>query len=206
MFCSIHNMPKAQKTFGSAKSTGVKLDLIEKYLSMYQTALGNKFSTLYIDGFAGTGEVPIEERERDLFGDEEERLILKGSADRAFRITPPFSRYIFIDKRKKCIDELKLRFAGFALKERIEYVVDSADKAIRTICANQSGRWQSQRGVVLLDPFGSDVSFDTIRAIASTEALDLWYLFPAGVSVFRQMGYFVEKPRPISRQIMIHWL
>ena len=102
-------MPKAQKTFGSAKSTGVKLDLIEKYLSMYQTALGNKFSTLYIDGFAGTGEVPIEERERDLFGDEEERLILKGSADRAFRITPPFSRYIFIDKRKKCIDELGCR-------------------------------------------------------------------------------------------------
>ena len=47
-----------QKRFGSADSTGRKLDVIEEYLSMYQKALSyTELSTIYIDGFAGSGEV-----------------------------------------------------------------------------------------------------------------------------------------------------
>jgi three-Cys-motif partner protein len=41
---------------------------------------------------------------------------------------------------------------------------------------------------VLLDPFGSQVAWDTVEAVAATRALDLWYLFPAGLSVFRQIS------------------
>jgi three-Cys-motif partner protein len=41
---------------------------------------------------------------------------------------------------------------------------------------------------VLLDPFGSQVGWTTIEAIAATKSLDLWYLFPVGLSVFRQIG------------------
>jgi|WetSurMetagenome_2_1015567.scaffolds.fasta_scaffold293415_2 three-Cys-motif partner protein len=38
--------------------TQIKLDVLEKYLSAYVTALKNKqFELLYIDAFAGTGEV-----------------------------------------------------------------------------------------------------------------------------------------------------
>ncbi|MCF6197238.1 MAG: hypothetical protein L3J50_11115, partial [Emcibacter sp.] len=39
-----------------------------------------------------------------------------------------------------------------------------------------------------LDPFGSQVEWKTIEVIASTQALDLWYLFPAGAGVFRQIS------------------
>jgi three-Cys-motif partner protein len=38
---------------------------------------------------------------------------------------------------------------------------------------------------MFLDPFGMQVTWDTVRAIADTKAIDLWYLFPLGVGVNR---------------------
>jgi len=34
------------------------------------------------------------------------------------------------------------------------------------------------RGVIFLDPYGMEVSWETVEAIARTEALDCWYFFP----------------------------
>lgn len=176
----------AQKRFGSANSTGRKLDVIEEYLSMYQRALSSTgFQTLYIDGFAGSGEIPLGEQDQGLF-DADVSAVLRGSADRALNIAPPFSRYVFIDKRRKCIDALSAKFKNSENVDRVKCIVGDANEQIRKICVDE--HWQTQRGVVLLDPFGSQVEWATMEAIAATKALDLWYLFPAGVSVFRQIG------------------
>lgn len=175
-----------QRRFGSADTTGRKLDIIEQYLLMYQKALGNTgFQTIYVDGFAGSGEVPLGESKDDLF-DSDVKTVLAGSADRAFRVSPPFSKYVFIDKSKKCIDALALKFKDAPNVDRVKYVVGEANKNIREICVNTG--WTSRRGVVLLDPFGGQVEWPTIKAIADTKALDLWYLFPAGLCVYRQIG------------------
>jgi three-Cys-motif partner protein len=176
----------AQKRFGSTGSTGRKLDVIEEYLSMYQRALSKtELKTLYIDGFAGSGEVPLGEHEDGLF-DEDVKIVLSGSADRALNISPPFSRYVFIDKRKKCIEALREKFKNRRNIDRVTCIVGDANKKICALCSEED--WRAQRGVVLLDPFGSHVEWATIEAIAATRALDLWYLFPAGVSVFRQIA------------------
>lgn len=161
----------AQKRFGSAGSTGRKLDIIEQYLHMYQTALGKTgFQTIYVDGFAGSGEVPLGEHAEGLF-DEDVKTILTGSAYRALNISPAFSRYIFIDKRQKCIDALSAKFKERPNPDRVKFFVGDANKEIRHLCAIE--QWRSQRGVVLLDPFGSQVEWATIEAIANTKALDL---------------------------------
>lgn len=153
---------------------------------MYQKALGNTgLKTLYVDGFDGTGEIPIADIKDGLF-DEDVKTVLTGSADRALGIAPPFNRYVFIDKRKKCIDALKERFDGHANDDRVSYLVGDANERICGLCAQE--KWRFQRGVILLDPFGSQVEWATIKAIAATEVLDLWYLFPAGLSIFRQIG------------------
>ncbi len=175
-----------QKRFGSAKSTGRKLDVIGEYLSMYQKALNaTAFQTIYIDGFAGSGEVPIAEHKDGLF-DEDVQTVIAGSADRALRVDPPFSRYIFIDKRKKCIEALKVKFKDGPNAERVTHLVGDANEHVQKLCTSE--QWRSQRGVILLDPFGSQVNWPTIEAIAATKALDLWYLFPAGLGVFRQIS------------------
>ena len=176
-----------QKQFGSTESTGRKLDVIHEYLSMYQKALGSTpLKTLYIDGFAGSGEVPIGKVAEGLFNDEDVQTVMAGSADRAMNVDPPFDRYIFVDKRKKCIGDLKSKFKDHPLFEQTDYYVGDANYHIKKICEKE--QWRFQRGVVFLDPFGNQVEWDTIEAIARTNALDLWYLFPAGLGVFRQIG------------------
>ncbi len=153
---------------------------------MYQKALSNTgLKTLYIDGFAGSGEVPLADHEDGLF-DDDVKSVMAGSADRAFNVSPAFARYIFIDKRKACIDALKAKFEDGINAHRVRHLVGDANRHVQELCANE--KWQFQRGVVLLDPFGSQVKWPTIEAIAATEALDLWYLFPAGLSIFRQIG------------------
>ena len=118
-----------QRRFGSQDATGRKLDVIDTYLSMYQIALKNtQFRMIYIDGFAGTGEIPLTNESKTLF-DEEVKQVISGSAPRALRVKPPFSRYVFIDNRQACIDELRIKLNQEILvsSENISFVVGDAD-------------------------------------------------------------------------------
>lgn len=184
--CSFLGGDVSQKKFGSQASTGRKLDVIGTYIEMYQRALQNTpFQTVYIDGFAGSGEVPLEERDDDLI-DAEVASFIQGSASRAMNVSPAFTHYTFIDKRRACIQSLEAKFEGNKNLANATFMVGDANDLICDICQSFDGR--QQRGVLFLDPFGSQVKWSTIEAIAKTKALDLWYLFPAGVSVFRQIG------------------
>src|SRR5206468_3120179 len=49
----------------------------------------------------------------------------------------------------------------------------------------QHTNWQEHRAVVFLDPYGMQVEWATIEAIAKTSAIDLWILFPLGMAVNR---------------------
>jgi three-Cys-motif partner protein len=176
-----------QKRFGSRDATGRKLDVIGEYLAMYQKALAGKFETIFVDAFAGSGEIPLGAPESGLLdSDEETKAVIVGSAARAVEVSPPFNRYVFIDNRRKCVDALKKKFEGNRNFSRMEFCIGDANGKVQELCRRED--WQSRRGVVLLDPFGSQVEWATVQAIAGTKSLDLWYLFPAGLSVFRQIG------------------
>jgi three-Cys-motif partner protein len=48
--------------------------------------------------------------------------------------------------------------------------------------------------VLFLDPYGMQVEWQTIEAIASTRAIDLWLLFPLGIGVTRLLARSGEIP------------
>ena len=52
--------------------------------------------------------------------------------------------------------------------------------------------WTYNRTVFFLDPYGMEVDWSTITAIARTNAADLWLLFPLGIGVTR----LLTKQRP----------
>lgn len=62
---------------------------------------------------------------------------------------------------------------------------------------------QNVRSVVFLDPFGGQVSWNTLVSLANTRHVDLWYLFPAGLCVNRQISqdgnYTPEQERQLDR-------
>lgn len=184
-------------TFGG-DWTSTKLDVLAKYLAAYTTALKDKpsadrpFKKAYIDAFAGTGyrSMRSEDESKDspnlVFPDLAEaapQQLLDGSARLALKTEPQFDRYIFIDRNKDRVHQLELLKAEFSdLAPRMTVKKGDANKEIRKLCDNN---WSSHRAVLFLDPYGMQVEWDTIAAIAKTKAIDLWLLFPLGIGVNR---------------------
>jgi three-Cys-motif partner protein len=72
---------------------------------------------------------------------------------------------------------------NLALAERI--VVRNGDANEILVEWATTSNWRSQRAVVFLDPYGMQVEWSTLEAIAGTMAIDLWLLFPLGQGVNR---------------------
>lgn len=49
----------------------------------------------------------------------------------------------------------------------------------------RSSQWKSLRAVLFLDPYGVQVEWKTIEAVAATKAIDLWLLVPLGMGMNR---------------------
>lgn len=92
---------------------------------------------------------------------------------------------IFIERSaERCshLDGLKSAFPDRA--DRIDVQQGDANEQIRALCAKNKD-WSSHRAVLFLDPYGMQVEWTTIEAIAATRAIDLWVLFPLGIGVNR---------------------
>lgn len=170
--------------------TEEKLARIKKYLVAYAKIMNKQsFRFAYIDAFAGTGYRTIEQNETDdflfpEFGEQDTRLFLDGSARIAVQIKPRFTKYIFIERdlqKVKALEDLREEFP--ALGKDIGIINQDANTYLQEICLNYS--WKNNRAVLFLDPYGMQVSWNTIEAIAKTKAIDLWLLFPLGVAVNR---------------------
>ena len=178
----------AQRIFGG-KHTEAKLQLIERYLDRYTTALKNQdFKLIYFDAFAGAGDVPqSNEAMQSVLPLDDYKPFISGSARRALDLKHPFDRYIFTDTKKENIESLNELAQEFQpLESRISIQRADANEELINFCGQTN--WRNCRAVVFLDPFGNNVAWSTLEAIAATSAIDLWYLFPAGLGVHRQIG------------------
>ena len=166
-----------------------KLDLIERYLDAYTTALKNQpFKLLYIDAFAGTGRVEI------ATDDEDGRAIIHGSARRAIAIRDkPFDRIGLIEAdadRCRELETLRAENPG----RSISILNEDANSALQRLTRN----WHGWRGVLFLDPFATELEWATIESVADTRALDTWILFPIGA--IRRMLPRWKKPEDVNEQ------
>jgi three-Cys-motif partner protein len=156
-----------------------KLSRLRKYLAAYATALkGQPFDRLYIDAFAGTGYRQAKtDDDQPHLGLDNIQVFMAGSAQIALEVEPAFQRYIFIEKSRTKIDELRRLSTKFPGRH-VDFENRDANAAICDLCSKTN--WRRNRAVVFLDPYGAQVEWRTIEAIAATKAIDLWYLFPAG--------------------------
>jgi three-Cys-motif partner protein len=176
-------MPSDDLQLFGGNWTDRKLGILAAYLKAYNTALKNTpFTRVYIDAFAGTGyrqQSPRKASCRDLFQEIEEpeaQEFLKGSANLALEVIPPFDKYIFIESAAQKVAELeRLRQEHPDKANAIEVVQNDANDYVQKYCKGIS---PSTRAVVFLDPFATQVQWDTIEAIARTKAIDVWILFP----------------------------
>jgi len=182
-------MPEEKHVFGGEWTTE-KLNILQKYLQAYVTVMKKqRFTLYYIDAFAGTGyrDEKIDDKIMDweylsLFpemAENDSRQFLEGSARLALQVKPPFDHYIFVEINPSRCTELELLKEEFPqLSDRINIINEDANLYLRKLCYNKNWKREWARGVLFLDPYAMQVEWDTIKAIASTEVFDLWYLFP----------------------------
>lgn len=164
--------------------TEIKLDAVEYYLQCYTKALKRvHFDLTYVDAFAGTGTRDIEQRVGGLFEGapiETVKQTLAGSARRAIAVVPAFDHFVFIEKddlRCSALADIQTENPGVDIR----IIPGEANEVLRELVHEQP--WlrkdtSKSRGVVFLDPYALHVDWETLKALASTRVLDVWYLFP----------------------------
>jgi three-Cys-motif partner protein len=187
----------AEQNFGG-EWTQRKLNCLRKYLNAYRNiftgnAAARHLRTWYVDAFAGTGsrgradvpEVPEAALFQDVYQDSDTAQYFEGSAKIALGLAKPFDRYLFIEKSKSHVATLKQTIEQDhpGLLPRCEFRTGDANAELRAWCKERD--WKKERAVVFLDPFGMQVEWATIEALAATKGIDLWYLFPLGIGAAR---------------------
>ena len=168
--------------------TDDKLARLHAYLGGFASALKfQNFTLIYIDACAGSGArtdvlpaLPL------LDGDnaEPQTITVPGSARLAINIVPPFDRLVLIERHPKRFAELEQLKAEFP-DRNIECHNGDANSVVQTLCRRTSWRQMRMRGVIFIDPYGMEIDWETVAAIAATEALDMWYWFSL-MGLYRQ--------------------
>ena len=177
--------------------TQQKLEILQSYLDRYTTVLKyQRFSLIYFDAFAGEGQwSPSSSYTDDDYGDFRELHL--GSPRIALGIQDkPFDKLVFVEKevaRSKSLQNLKTEHPD----RDIEIINDDANKVIPSFCDTLGA---FERAVVFLDPFATEVPWDTVAKIAQTEKIDCWILFPLG-AIARMMPRNEEPPTTLRERL-----
>jgi three-Cys-motif partner protein len=169
--------------------TDDKTARVGDYLPAFNIALKKQgFRRVYIEGCAGSGErtqtwpaMPLLDGEAAAL----QAVSVPGSARLAIQATPPFDRYYFIEKDENHCAALQHVAADFPDRS-IECHCADANVLIQRIC--RETQWRGRvgiRGVAFLDPYGMQIGWETVEAIARTRAIDCWYFFPL-MGLYRQ--------------------
>lgn len=201
----------AEHTFGG-NWTEIKLDCLKKYLAAYRQIFASNtkaryFKTWYVDAFAGTGSraeasaAPETPLFQDAYADSEPAAFRDGSAKIALGLPTPFDNYLFIEQRKKRVQQLQATVGQDfpALLPRCTFNHGDANAVLTAWSGEQD--WTKTRAVVFLDPYGMQVNWSTIEVLAATKAIDLWYLFPLGMGVSRLLRHDANINEPEQKRL-----
>ena len=163
--------------------TEEKLEVMRRYFSAYAQALKNqRFAKWYVDAFAGTGERTESKQtaeQSSLFGEDDAEVATSknGSVRIALGFNPEFKKYVLIERSKARAAELEKLKTEYPNRD-IDIRLGDANETLRSLA--QSNIWRATRAAVFIDPYGMQVDWETLKALAATKAVDIALLFPTG--------------------------
>jgi three-Cys-motif partner protein len=154
---------------------------IGRYLDMFTISMRQKWQLYYIDLFSGCGKCRVRET-----GEE-----IDGSGLIALNLRFPFNKYFFIDLDNMSLQSLQDRVRGHPLFDRISFKMGDCNELVMQLLPNLPNKGTLY--LVLIDPTGLQISFDTIRKLTSRRRADLVITFPEGMAIKRNIDKFFAK-------------
>lgn len=183
-----------------------KLQALGDYLDFYTTALKKQRhwvkSLTFVDAFAGTGQARLRRAapsgmesllaalEPDPIDQAAEEYI-RGSPRVALDISNRFNCYVFIERDAKRAEELEQLCAEYNQTVKIEVRRGSAQDEIKALLQGNLGQ-PGHLAVVFLDPFGMQISWETIERIAATKRIEVIVNFALGMAIQRLLTRSTE--------------
>ncbi len=158
------------------------MDAFKKYVNAYLTIMEtNKkkygWKTLYFDGFAGSGD--LNKRGNDntetdstvsflnLDIEETGTQVYKGAAERVLNLTHKFDYYYFVDLNKESLDRLEEKLRTFDMGPKLQFRPGDANVWIKELAAALK-KDTKLKALVLLDPFGMQINWESIELLKDT--------------------------------------
>jgi len=153
--------------------TRKKLELLEKYMLFYTTALKNTpFKLHFVDAFAGTGF------QSPKLTAEQSELVpinsLPGSVSISLNVDPPFDAYHFNDLDTSHYNSI-CNIAKAHSNKQIYVGCEDANSFVSKFCSSMK---RMDRAIIFLDPYNTELDWHTVELVAKTQKADLWLLFP----------------------------
>ena len=142
----------------------------------------------YVDTFAGPG---IAESKAD----PEVIEYLEGSPLRAVDCSPPFDHLWFIDRNSRRLSALRQLLEEHGALPRSTLRRGDSNLLLTEVISSLSA---TERAIVFLDPYGLQVEWDTVRALASSRKADVFINFSL-MGVFRNLR-LTGGPSPAIRE------
>ncbi len=175
-----------------------KLESLGRYLHEYTKILKEQNTWLkgyvYIDAFAGAGQATVRKKKTDdatgqdsfltLFGDmkyvEDEKLkeFIKGSPRVALDLEHPFTNYVFIEKDTKRYRELEKLREKYPARKIYLHKRDCNQYLQALLISRPSEQWKKWRGIVFLDPFGTQVPWKTLSDLGNNGSFEVFINVP----------------------------
>ncbi|MFC1521860.1 three-Cys-motif partner protein TcmP [Elusimicrobiota bacterium] len=166
-----------------------KLDLLKKYLAAYVNILSKQSwckGYEYIDAFAGAGKAKTRE----------EQKYVDGSPRIALGLKPSFTRYHFIEQSDWRISQLQKLRVEYSERNIAVYQGD-CNKVLTEQILPQLSRASNKRAIAFIDPYGMDVEWETIKALAKAGTVEILLNFPT-MAINR--GILRQRPEAISQE------
>ncbi|MGC4105095.1 MAG: three-Cys-motif partner protein TcmP [Thermomicrobiales bacterium] len=147
----------------------IKNEIVEKYAKAYTTILTHTnqawAKTMYVDVFAGSPENAVK-------GTGE---LVAGSAMRALQVVPAFDELYFVDLDDSKIDDLEVMVAEHSGARVIH---GDGNDVLRDRILPLLEQDSKRRALILLDPYGMDVSWDVVERLGKCGHAEIILNFP----------------------------
>jgi len=176
--------------------TTYKLEYIKKYIEAYLSATKKLKEKYYIDAFAGSGKCLLCNDKCKSSGGKRCYIcgrgeVVNGSVFISLKCKNIFNKYLFIDKDKKCVEEIKKLILkdtdiGEEVKKRIEIKQGDSNLLLDDEFSKSIDYYTGC--LILLDPEGPELSWNIIKSLSVIKKLDLLILYPYDMALVRMMN------------------